>query len=85
MQSRHVASDELGETASQMAAWAIQVISKIWKLQPTDLDLIIFAGAAFEQPGSRRFGFNSADRPFKIRYSLFFRTCYLLGILTSWI
>ena len=45
-----MASDELGETTSQMAAWAIQVALKNASLQPTDLDLIIFAGAAFEQP-----------------------------------
>lgn len=50
VQSRHVASDELGETTSQMAAWAILTALKNASLQPTDLDLIIFAGAAFEQP-----------------------------------
>ena len=50
VQSRHVARDDLGETTSQMAAWAILAALKNAKLQTTNLDLIIFAGAAFEQP-----------------------------------
>ena len=47
---RHVASDALGETTSQMAAWAILDALQRANLKSTDLDLILFASAAFEQP-----------------------------------
>ena len=47
---RHVASDRLGETTSQMATWAILDALQRSNLNKTDLDLILFASAAFEQP-----------------------------------
>ena len=47
---RHVASEQLEETTSKMAAWAIVDALERANISKTDLDLILFASAAFEQP-----------------------------------
>jgi 3-oxoacyl-[acyl-carrier-protein] synthase III len=50
VQQRHVANIDYGETTSKMAAWSILKALENADLQTSDLDLIIFASAAFEQP-----------------------------------
>ena len=47
---RYVASDHLGETTSKMASLAIEDALERANLNKTDIDLILFASAAFEQP-----------------------------------